>query len=110
MSTSIGVSPFSDGAVTQNSDVRVKQGGATTSNAFSTTPGTADGADDATTTLPASNPLLGTFTEFGVASGDGLGYSTDLDAAFETGFSFNEGYDFIVEFAMDLANGLRQRA
>jgi hypothetical protein len=100
LSTTIGVAPFSDGNVTQNGAIRTTVGGATTSNAFSTTPGTADGIDDAATTLPASNPLTGNLTD----TGDGIGYTTNLDALFETGVNFNEGYDFITDFAVNLAN------
>jgi len=100
LSTTIGVAPFSDGNVTQSGNISTTAGGATTSNAFSTAPGTADGVNDATTTPPASNPLTGILTD----TGDGIGYSTDLDALFETGFDFNEGYDFITEFGINLAN------
>jgi hypothetical protein len=100
LSTTIGVSPFSDGNVTQSGNVRTTAGGTTTMAAFSTSPGTADGADDASTTLPAPNPLTGTLTD----TGDGIGWSTDLDALFATGFNFNEGYDFIIDFGMSMAN------
>jgi len=100
LSTTIGVAPFSDGNVTQSGAISTTAGGVTTDNAFSTAPGTANGVDDATTTLPASNPLTGNLTD----TGDGVGYSTNLDALFETGFNFNEGYDFITDFAVNLAN------
>ena len=100
LSTSIGVSPFSDGNVTQNGAIRTTAGGIPTSNGFSTTPGTADGVDDATTSLPATNPLSGNLTN----TGDGIGWDTNLDALFETGFNFNEGYDFIVDLGFSLKN------
>ncbi|MGB5718904.1 MAG: VPLPA-CTERM sorting domain-containing protein [Gammaproteobacteria bacterium] len=100
LSTTIGVAPFSDGNVTQSGAITTTEGGGTTSNAFSTSPGVADGVDDSTTSLPASNPLTGTFTD----TGDGIGYSTNLDALFETGFNFNEGFDFITAFGINLAN------
>lgn len=100
LSTTIGASPFSDGNVTQSGAIRTSVGGTTTSNGFSTTPGTADGVDDGTTTLPASNPLSGNLTN----TGDGIGWNTNLDALFETGFNFNPGYDFIVDLGFNLAN------
>lgn len=100
LSTSIGVSPFSDGNVTQFGEVRRTVGGATTSAGFSTGQGPADGVNDGTTALPAPNPLAGGFTD----TGDGVGYGTNLDAEFETGFDFNEGYDFIIDLGIDFAN------
>ena len=98
LSTTIGQSPFSDGAVTQNGSIRTKAGGSTTSSAFTTSQGTADGTDDGTTS-PAPS-LSGTLTDIG----DGIGWSTDLDADFETGFNFSDGYDFVVDFLLNLAN------
>ena len=73
LSTSIGVAPFSDGEVTQSGAISTTLSGTTTNSVFSTTPGTADGINDATTILPAVNPLTGDLT----ASGDGVGYRTD---------------------------------
>ena len=99
LSTSIGNSTFSDGNVSQTGEVRKKVGGATTSNGFSTTLGVADGTDDGTTTSPAPS-LTGTLTDIG----DGIGWGTDLDAGFATGFNFNPGYDFIVDFLFNLKN------
>ena len=98
LSTSIGVSPFSDGAVTQSGNVKTIVGGATTNDAFATTPGTADGVNDATTS--AASLSTGNLT----ATGDGIGWSTDLDALFATGFNFNEGYDFIIDLGFNLTN------
>ncbi len=101
--------PFSDGNVTQNGSVRTISGGATTSAPFSTTPGSADGilgnadgVNDNTTVLPSPNPLTAGLTD----TGDGIGWSTDLDALFETGdnINFTPGYDFVVDFGIDLAN------
>lgn len=100
LSTSIGVSPFSDGNVTQTGAISTTVGGATTSHAFSTSPGTADGVDDGTTSLPAANPMTSNLTD----TGDGIGWDTNLDALFETGFNFNPGYDFIVDLGLNLAN------
>ncbi len=103
LSTTIGQSTFSDGNVTQSgltNEIRIIQGGVTTSGAFSTTPGTADGADDGTTVLPPTNPLSGALTD----TGDGVGFTTDLNAAFATGFNFNEGFDFIIDASIDLTN------
>ena len=92
--------PFSDGNVTQAGEIRTTEGGVTTISGFTTAPGTADGVDDGTTVAPGTNPLPGTLTD----TGDGFGTSTDLDALFATGFNFNEGYDFVVDITLDLAN------
>lgn len=93
---------FSDGAVTQFGEIRRTVGGTTTSQGFFTFPGPADTFNDGTS-LPAINPLSGTLTDID----DGFGYDTDLDAAFQTGSIFSlppDGYDFIVDFGIDLAN------
>ena len=92
--------PFSDGNVNQTGDIRITSGMATNNQAFSTTPGTADGIDDGTTIGPATNPLNSALTDIN----DGVGASTDLDALFATGINFTEGYDFLINLALDLNN------
>jgi hypothetical protein len=100
LSTTIGQSTFSDGNVTQTGNIRTTAGGTYTELGYSTAPGTADGVNDNSTTLPTTNPLSANLTD----TGDGVGYATNLDALPFTGFEFNEGYDFIVEFGLDLEN------
>ena len=98
LSTTIGVSPFSDGNVTQQGNVSTTVGGSTSNDAFATTPGAVDGANDGTTS--AASLTTGNL----IATGDGVGWNTDLDALFQTGFNFNEGYDFIIDLGFNLSN------
>ena len=67
-----------------------------------TTPGTADGVDDGNTTFPSTNPLSGTLTD----TGDGVGYTTDVDASFAAGSlsPLVDGYDFAVDLGITLEN------
>jgi hypothetical protein len=92
----------SDGNVTQAGDIHLTSGGVTTSGAFSTTPGVADGVDDGTTIGPATNPLVGGLTN----TGDGIGYATNLDALGVAGTlsgSF-DGYEAGVQFNINFTN------
>lgn len=92
--------PFSDGRVSQAGNIRITSGEVTNPQAFSTVPGTSDGFNDGTTTVPAINPFSSALTHID----DGVGASTDLDSVFQTGANFNEGYDFLINLAIDLGN------
>lgn len=72
---------LSTGSVTQSGSTRVIEGGVTTSSGFTTSP-------------PGTNPLTGTFTD----TGDGIGFTTDLDAGPTSEF------DFIIDLGFNLAN------
>ncbi len=103
LSTSIGPSPFSDGDVTQAGSIRIIQGGGTTSSAFSTSPGPQppDNVNDGTTVLPPTNPLSGALTD----TGDGVGFSTNLDTLGLAGFNFvGDGFNFVIDASLGLTN------
>lgn len=101
LTTTVGNAPFTDGDVTQDGQIRTTLGGVVSSNAFSSTPGTTDGVDDATTILPAQNPMTGALTD----TGDGVGFSTNVDAGFPAGVPISgRAYNFVSDVRVDLAN------